>query len=137
MANFNPRIAKINRSYTVEEIAELYRVHKNTVNNWLKTGLEDCGAGRPRLILGVALREFLEQKRRKNKRPCKPGQIYCVACRTPVFPLDNRAYLEINKHVRASIFGQCPLCNHQIHRCVSLSRKNEWIGELVLTNTQG
>lgn len=137
MANFNPRISKINRSYTVEEIADLYSVHKNTVNNWLKQGLEECGAGRPRLILGTALREFLERKRRKNKRPCKPGQIYCVACRIPVFPRDNRAYLESGKNVRARVVGQCPLCCHQIHRCVSLVRKSEWIGSLVLTNTQG
>ena len=78
MANYNHRLAKINRSYLVEEIAELYNVHKNTVNNWLKQGLEDCGAGFPRLILGSDLRTFLERKRKKNKHPCKPGEIYCV-----------------------------------------------------------
>ena len=32
----NPRRVKIHRSYTVEEVAMLFRVHKNTVRAWLK-----------------------------------------------------------------------------------------------------
>lgn len=137
MANYNPRLAKINRSYTVPEIAALYEIHKNTVNNWLKLGLEDCGAGRPRLILGRILREFMEERRRKNKRPCMPGQIYCVACRTPVFPSKNRACLEVSEYGRARIIGQCPLCLHKIHRCVSPGKESAWIGDLQLTGTKG
>ena len=35
----NYRLVKIHRNYTVEEIACLLSVHKNTVRNWFKTGL--------------------------------------------------------------------------------------------------
>ena len=35
----NPRLAKIHRNYTVEEIANLFGVHKNSVRNWVKGGL--------------------------------------------------------------------------------------------------
>ncbi|MAM70222.1 MAG: DNA-binding protein [Gammaproteobacteria bacterium] len=136
MANYNPRLAKINRSYLVEEIAELYEVHKNTVNNWLKEGLKDCGAGFPRLILGQELREFLENRRRKNKRPCKPGEIYCVCCRMPVSPLNNKIYLDVSESGRASISGQCPCCLNKIFRKVSLSNIENWRGDLELINTQ-
>lgn len=136
MANYNPRLAKINRSYTVPEIAALYEIHKNTVSNWLKQGLEDCGAGRPRLILGSALRRFLEDKRQKNKRPCKPGQIYCMGCRTPADPYKNEAILEITEYGRASIIGQCPMCFNKINRYVSLGKQSDWNGELVLTQTK-
>ena len=36
----NPRRVKLHRSYTVEEAAMLFKVHKNTVRGWLKSGLE-------------------------------------------------------------------------------------------------
>jgi len=136
MANYNPRLAKINRCYLVEEIAELYGVHKNTVNNWLKQGLQDCGAGFPRLIRGKDLREFLENRRRNNKRPCKPGEIYCVGCRHPVIPVNNFAYLDVSEAGRASISGQCPNCSNRIFRKVSLPKIDQWQGQLELINTQ-
>ena len=70
----NPRLAKIHRNYTVEEIASLYGVHKNTVRQWIKDGLPTSDHRRPLLVLGRDLAEFLHNKRRKNKRTCKPGE---------------------------------------------------------------
>jgi hypothetical protein len=35
----NARLAKIHRSYSVEEMARLFNVHKNTVRNWVEQGL--------------------------------------------------------------------------------------------------
>jgi len=32
----NPNLAKIHRNYTVEEVALLFSVHKNTVRSWVK-----------------------------------------------------------------------------------------------------
>ena len=48
----NPRLVKLHRNYTVEEIARLFGLHKNTVRNWLKEGLALIDGQRPMLILG-------------------------------------------------------------------------------------
>ena len=66
----NPRRAKIHRSYTVEEVARLYSLHRNTVRQWIKNGLAVCDEQRPALILGSELRAHLVRKRTANKRPC-------------------------------------------------------------------
>ena len=79
----NHRLAKIHRNYTVEEVAKLLGVHRNTVRHWLKQGLPTNDRKRPTLILGRDLGVFLQARRSKNKRRCQPGEIYCVRCRAP------------------------------------------------------
>ena len=49
----NPRLAKIHRNYTVEEVASLFGVHRNTVREWVKRGLPTSDDQRPMLILGA------------------------------------------------------------------------------------
>src|SRR5216683_7791116 len=80
----NPRLVKIHRNYTVEEIALRFGVHKNTVREWVKRGLPTVAdKKRPMLILGADLAAFLQARRAKNKRTCQAGEIYCVRCRSP------------------------------------------------------
>ena len=87
----NPRLVKIHRSYTVEEVARLFGTHKNTVRAWVKAGLPTCDSKRPTLILGRELAAYLQARRTKNKRPCQPGEIYCVRCRAPKSPAGDMA----------------------------------------------
>ena len=82
----NPNLAKIHRNYSVDEIATLFGVHRNTVRAWVKRGLATSDDRRPMLILGRDLVAFLQAQRAKNKRTCQPGEIYCVRCRAPKAP---------------------------------------------------
>ena len=82
----NPNLAKIHRSYTVVEAAELYGVHTNTVRRWIKQGLPVCDDRRPTLILGEHLRDFLRRRRQARKRPCGPDELYCARCCAPRRP---------------------------------------------------
>lgn len=52
MKRINPRRAKLHRSYTAFELAELLDVHKNTVRQWIKAGLPVVDGARPALICG-------------------------------------------------------------------------------------
>src|ERR1035441_9471666 len=82
----NHRLVKIHRSYTVEEIAGLFRIHKNTVRAWVKAGLPTSDRKRPMLVLGADLAAFLQTRRVKHKQPCKAGEFYCFRCRSPKAP---------------------------------------------------
>ena len=62
----NPNLAKIHRNYSIEEVASLFSVHKNTVRGWIKSGLSVCDDQKPMLILGVVLRDFLKMKNVKQ-----------------------------------------------------------------------
>ena len=128
----NPRLAKIHRNYTVDEVAALFGVHRNTVRNWVKHGLP-TNDDRPMLILGHALVEFLRTRRAKNKRTCAAGEIYCVRCRTPKASAGDMADYEPVTATLGNLIGICSGCEAMIYRRVSLARLEQVRGKLDIT----
>jgi hypothetical protein len=82
----NHRLVKLYRTYSVEELATLFKVHPNTVRAWRQAGLTTIDEVKPMLFLGAHVAIFLRQRKLSGKRPCKPGQIYCLPCRAPKIP---------------------------------------------------
>ena len=129
----NPNLAKIHRNYTVEDIARLLSVHKNTVREWIKKGLPINDDKRPTLILGSDLKKFLQAKRVKRKQKCQPHEIYCVRCRTPQRPAGNMAdYQAINTSI-GRLIGICPKCDGIINRYISIANLEQVQGKLDIT----
>jgi hypothetical protein len=132
----NPRMAKIHRNYTVEEVAKLYDVHKNTVRAWIKQGLPVCDDRRPTIVLGRDLATFLQARRIKNKRTCQPGEIYCVRCREPKKPAaDMVDYQSITQQI-GNLIALCPDCNSIMNRRVSLINLERIRGQMDITFPQ-
>jgi hypothetical protein len=129
----NPRLVKIHRNYTVEEIASLFGTHKNTVRAWVKAGLPTCDSKRPILILGRDLVEYLKARRTKNKQPCQPGEIYCVRCRATKRPAGDMAEYQPITDSLGNLMGICPACDTMIFRCASMTKLDEIRGKLDIT----
>jgi len=132
----NPNLAKIHLNYTVEEIADLFSVHKNTVRSWVKDGLPTNDDKRPMLILGSELRLFLQSKRKINKRKCKPFELYCLRCRKPQIPYGNMVDYESSNALLGCLIGLCPVCNGIINKFSSLAKLEHIKGKLEITFTR-
>jgi len=118
----NPYLAKIHWNYTVEEVAILLGFHKNTVRKWIKKGLPTIDNRRPTLILGSDLREFLLARRKKRKRHCPPGTIYCVRCKEPKIPMGKMVDYQKITETKVNLIGICPDCETVIHQFIGLAR---------------
>ncbi len=132
----NPRLAKIHRNYTVEEVAGVFGVHRNTVREWVKRGLPTSDDRRPMLILGGDLMAFLRARRVKNKHTCQPGEMYCVRCRAPRAPAGDMAdYLPVTATL-GNLIAICSACEAMMYRRVSLAKLQQVRGNLDITLLQ-
>jgi len=132
----NPRLVKIHRNYSVEEIARLFGLHKNTIRNWLKQELAAIDDHRPMLILGKELSRFLQERRQRGKQSCGPGRIYCIACREPKVPAGNMADCIATSLSAGNLCGICPDCDRLMYRRVNLSKIDAVRGDLEITFKQ-
>ncbi len=121
----NPNKCKIHRSYTVEDAADLYGTHKNTVRNWIKNGLPICNDQRPFLILGSYLREFLQKKRAVNKHKCNASELFCFKCRTPRTPELSSVEFKAETTTKGRMIAPCPICQCKMNKFFKLAKINE------------
>src|SRR5215207_1975519 len=112
----NPRLAKIHRSYSAEEMTRLFNVHKTTTRSWLKRGLEAIDGQRPTVVRGEEIRRFLSERRAHAKQACGPGRIYCLPCRAPKVPAGNMAECVVTGDTTGALHGICPDCGRMIYR---------------------
>lgn len=133
----NYRRVKIHRSYTVEDVARLYGVHKNTVREWLRTGLSVCNERRPILILGSDLAEFLRKRRNARRCKCGPGLMYCLRCRSPQLPAEGMADYVATSPTLGNLIGLCPRCNAVMNRRVNPLKLGDVRGTLDVRVMEG
>ena len=119
MRHPNHRLVKTHRTYTVEEIASLFHVHRNTAREWVKRGLPTCDDRWPMLILGPELAAFLQARRLKNRQTCSPGELYCVRCRAPRTPAGNMAEYQPRTETLGTLIGICSQCDCLMYRAVT------------------
>jgi RNase P subunit RPR2 len=131
----NPRLAKIHRTYLVEELARLFDVHKNTIRAWFKLGLEAIDGQRPIVVRGVEIRRFLTERRVRAKQPCGPGRIYCLPCRAPKVPALKMAECVKTGDTTGTLQAICPDCGRMIYRRINLRNLDAVRGNLEVTFT--
>jgi hypothetical protein len=132
----NPKLAKIHRSYSVDELARLFKVHKNTVRSWLKQGLKPIDSQRPTVVRGADARRFLAERRARAKLPTGPGRIYCLPCREPKVPAGKMAECLVTSDTTGTLRGICPDCDRMIYRTVNPQKIAAVRGDLDITVTQ-
>jgi hypothetical protein len=118
----NHRRIKIHRSYSVQEAAGRLGLHKNTVFQWIKDGLPTCDDKRPKLILGRELIAFLQARRARRKRTCRPGELYCVRCRAPRFPAGDMVDYEPITEKLGNLIAICSECGSIMNRRASIAK---------------
>jgi hypothetical protein len=120
----------------VDDLCRLLKVHKNTVRNWLRQGLEAIDGQRPTLVRGEEVRRFLGDRSARSKQTCGPGRIYCLPCRAPKVPAAKIADCIQTTETIATLQGICPDCNRMIYRKLNPQKLQAVRGDLDVTVTR-
>lgn len=120
----------------MEEIASLFGMHRNTVREWIKHELPTTDRQRPMLVHGKDLAAFLQKRRVQNKRPCQPGEIYCVRCRAPKKPAGGLVEYTPITATSGNLVAICPDCESIMNRRASLAKLAGFKGYLDITLPQ-
>lgn len=118
---------KSNRSYTVEQAAETLDVTQQTIRAWIKSGLPVLNTKRPTLIMGFALKDFVQTRREGSKRPLDHGEMYCLGCKAVTAPaLGMIDYIPLsNSH--GMVRGFCANCERTCTRIIRGDDLPRWM----------
>jgi hypothetical protein len=114
---FNPNHIKMNRSFSVPEIAETLGVNRHTILYWhKKEGLKAIDDRVPYMFHGKELRRFIRERQEKRKHKCAPDEFFCLKCRAPRKSIKNQVTITISNRKQLNIQGTCPVCSSKINR---------------------
>ena len=117
---YNVRLIKASWPYTVQEIAELFRVHKNAPLRWLRQGLRADRSRRPFLIRGDELARFLSARKQNNRRKCAVTEFYCFKCRCPRDAYLGIADIVIESPSRFRLKALCAVCSTPVNKAQAM-----------------
>lgn len=117
------RSLKSYATYTTTELAAALGVHSRTIANWRGKGLEAIDATRPLLFKGADVKAFLTNTRKARRRPCRPGELFCLSCQKPRRCAGGMAdLLRLDEgSCVLSIVALCEVCETKMHRFVKAS----------------
>ena len=130
------RAVRAARTYTIEEAAMTLGVTVGTIRNWVKDGMPIMKAQRPYLILGEALRDFLQDRSKGGKVVLELSQLYCLTCKAARVPMGMMVDAIPQTATTARLMGLCEVCGGTCNRMISRSKLGAFgqIFDLVLSD---
>lgn len=107
---FKTRGIKGNKTYTVEELADVAGVSIPTVRNWLKIGMKRLDDQRPTMIIGFQALEFINARKANSKKPMALGEFYCLRCKAARKPLGGMADYAAISATGGRLKALCSVC---------------------------
>lgn len=102
---------KANRVYSVNNVQDIYGVCRNTVSNWVRSGLlPSVGVGQ-QIFRGAELVRFHADRIARIKVNLRKGEFKCTGCKAAVFPDCSVLSFVAIKNGGTMARGQCPDCS--------------------------
>ncbi len=118
--NYNLQRLKAKRSYSFNDLAQTMDVHVRTVQGWHTDGLPVVPGSSPFLVMGAAVKAFIQSRKAEKKVHLEKGQFYCLSCRKAVAGLEITPILSQATIGQGKFFytlrGKCVECGGVVNR---------------------
>ena len=116
------RHIRVGKCYTVAEIAVLLNVCAPTIRTWIRKGLQVLEGGKPLLIPGDCLKDWLKARAKSRKHACQPNELYCCHCRCPQKAKPWSVKIIPRNAKTVAIRALCGTCGTKMNKAGSLAR---------------
>ena len=125
---------RANTVYSVEDVMRLYGVCRNTLSNWVGSGLQPIDTRQPQLFRGADLLQFQADRRARTSLQLRSGEFKCLRCKAAVFPMLQTLRLESFPPGGTWGVGQCPDCNIPVRKILNKTECDK-LQDCLNTNT--
>lgn len=132
--SYNGVRLKSHRVYTVDDLMRSYGVSRNTITNWIKSGLNPSDAETPRVFRGAVISDFHTERRERMRLRLRDGEFKCVSCKMAVYPERDTIHEGLSNKIRKHLTGQCPDCQKVVSKLVSVA-EFELVMQRAIPNT--
>lgn len=120
---YDPRKVKRHRSYTVQELAQLYEVGPNTIRQWIKKhGLPVIADTYPTLIHWEAFRTWLIDWQAARKWTCAHDEMSCLKCQRGRKVKSGTFSITESNKASLMMHGDCKTCGKPMNRTTSQAK---------------
>lgn len=109
------------RTYTFAELAIVLCRSISGLKKWLPKGLKSCG-GKPALLMGGDVLDFMKERDTKRRRPTTPGTLYCLRCKVPRQPANNTLEYVPRAENVGRVSGECAVCGCKMSQTANPNR---------------
>lgn len=115
---------KEHRVYSVPQVISLYGIHRNTLSNWVHSGLRPSNDSGLQLFRGLELIRFHKERRERSRHRLRQGEFKCFRCKAAVFPaLEGLCIEPAIKHAGMAL-ASCPDCDAALHKLLNETECN-------------
>lgn len=111
-----PQVPHEAKVYSVAEVQTLFSVSRNTVSNWVGSGLKPSDESAPQLFRGAELKRFHADRAARGHRNLRLGEFKCLACRNAVFPELVTLAVQLREGKPAFASATCCDCGARMHK---------------------
>ncbi|SER94298.1 Site-specific recombinase XerD [Tranquillimonas rosea] len=116
--NIRPHDAMV---YTVAEVQALFSVSRNTVSNWVGSGLRPSDGSLPQLFRGAELRRFHADRAARSRRNLRLGEFKCIACGNAAFPELSTLSFQPREGNATLAHATCCDCSATVHKLLGVT----------------
>jgi hypothetical protein len=105
-------------AYEIDEICRLYadlKLHPQTVRKWIRNGLRTIDNGKPILIFGQHLIDYLRNHNETNKHKTELDQMFCMSCQDARIIFQKKIYIE-QRHKVLVVQAACRECKTKMFK---------------------
>ena len=100
---------KAHRVYSVQDVMKLCGISRNTVCNWVRSGLVPVDKQKPQLFRGAELARF-HAARRQERPKLRSGEFKCLGCKAVVSPETTTVRFQTSSKGEMFASATCPDC---------------------------